>query len=72
MSMHFFIASTLTFAAENKEPPMPGSPLQCNVRPVADLLDINNATKNQLKVLPGIDEVCCKKIIAGRPYVKPG
>jgi competence protein ComEA len=32
------------------------------------VLDINSATKAELKTLPGIDEVRADKIIAGRPY----
>jgi hypothetical protein len=40
-------------------------------RPVAPrrLVDINNASKKQLKTLPGVTDAMAERIVAGRPYL---
>jgi DNA uptake protein ComE-like DNA-binding protein len=39
-----------------------------NASSSADKLDINTATKDQLKALPGIGDAYSQKIVDGRPY----
>ena len=35
----------------------------------APLIDINSASRERLKALPGIDDAAARRIVAGRPYL---
>jgi competence protein ComEA len=58
--------------AQNREPgsvpEMNAAPAQTTGSQSGEKLDINTATKDQLKALPGIGDAYSQKIIDGRPY----
>jgi competence protein ComEA len=67
---------TFAFAADTKAPAKPAAPAAEKkaetAKPAAkaEPVDINTATEEQLKAIPGVGDVYSKKIIAGRPYAK--
>ena len=66
------LGSNPSLAAEKTKPVAPPSAAsQAKASPSAtkiNLVDINSATRSELKQLPGITEADAAKIIAGRPY----
>jgi competence protein ComEA len=62
----FLLIGSLSFAADMKG--MATEKVKTAAK--AELIDINTATDQQLKSLPGVGDAYVKKIIDGRPYKK--
>lgn len=65
----FLLAGCLAVAAAPPDPKGKDKKTQGDSPPkMADLLDLNSATVEQLRILPGIGEAYAARIVKGRPY----
>ena len=65
----FFAALPPLVCSQVAAPTQPSSARSRNLKPAPDLLDINSATVDQLKSLPGFGLEYARRVIAGRPYI---
>jgi competence protein ComEA len=65
-SLALFLFVSIWFVAGNSATASP-APAAAQMA-AADKIDINTATRDQLKALPGIGDAYSQKIIDGRPY----
>ena len=68
------LGSSATLAYDKSQPTPPPRPSASSAttappKPVAKLVDINVASRSELKTLPGIGDAEAAKIVAGRPYM---
>lgn len=64
------MTASISYANANAAKQDTGAAMKAQTKPADKLLDINSATADDLKALPGIGDKYSQKIIDGRPYVR--
>ncbi|SRR5581483_3604626 len=65
-----FLLTGAVWAQTKKAPPKEPAKAADTAKKGGALLDINSASADELKALPGIGEAYSAKIVAGRPYAR--
>lgn len=64
------LTASISYANTAKQTPDSGAAMKAQTKSTDKLLDINSASADDLKALPGIGDKYSQKIIDGRPYAK--
>ena len=65
----FLLSPSLLFAGQAATPPMSGHSMPMHGQHVGTL-DLNSASLEELKMVPGVNEATAKKIVENRPYAR--